>query len=97
MADDPAGGPTVKNLNVAIEAASQNFTFDTTGFDATNLGWTQKELLFTASATDLNLTFASFDVGPFGLTLDFVSMVPTPEPLFVLPAGMLVVAARCRR
>lgn len=86
MASNPAAaGATLKNLNVSIGAASDQFTFDRTGKSTSNMGWTTMELEFTATATDMLLTFASASrSGPFGPALDNVRINAAPVPL---PAG----------
>jgi LPXTG-motif cell wall-anchored protein len=79
--------PVIKPLAVTINGVTTNFTFDTTGRSATNMGWTTKTLTFVANSTSSTIDFVS-DVtssGGFldaGAALDNVRITPvTTVPL----------------
>ena len=66
LAGNPAGAPTIKHLEVDLGAASQTFTFDTTGkswpASQNNMGWLYESAVFSnQSAGATTLTFASLD------------------------------------
>src|SRR5439155_1173978 len=80
--------PAVKQLRASIGSASQDYSFDTSGFSGSNMGWTLKTLDFTASSSSLKLSFASLTDGLGGPALDKVSIsaVESPPP----PPGLVV-------
>jgi choice-of-anchor C domain-containing protein len=83
LAGNPDGSPTVKALSVfATGGPTTSYTFDTTGFSRSNMGWAQQFYQFTATGTSTTLSFAaaaSPDT-PFGPALDSVSIGTVPEP-----------------
>jgi choice-of-anchor C domain-containing protein len=97
LAGNPEAGPFPKNMNVAIGSASEEYVFSGV-FNTSNLGWSERFLDFTASASSLTLSFQSLNPGFSGPALDRVSIIPVPEPgVLVLGAlGLIVVAARWR-
>ena len=97
MAGNPEGNgiygvPNLRPMQVSIGSDSQTFTFNETGFTASNMGWTQNTLDFTATDSTMTLTFESQVVGWYGPALDNVSITPVPEPssavLGTLAAGL---------
>ena len=81
------GGSVIKPLRVFAAGQSQDYSFDSTGRTAENMGWTTQAFVFTASTTSTTLSFESLDfaetstcdninlgVGPacFGAALDNV-------------------------
>jgi choice-of-anchor C domain-containing protein len=78
MAGNPDGAPTVKNLdaNVIVNVSA---SFDDTGFDKSNMGWTLKSFSFVANGPISTLTFVDTDTGPYGPALDNVSVTAIPE------------------
>ena len=73
--------PVVKPLAVTINGVTTNFTFDTTGRSALNMGWTTHSVQFTATGASSTIDFVS-DVsalgGPLnaGAALDNVQIAP---------------------
>lgn len=91
LAGNPDGLPTVKTVNVTAGISSQVFTFDTTGHDKTNMGWTKESLLFTGAGASTTIAFASGDTSsPYGPTIGDVSASAVPEPAAVLLMGTLL-------
>jgi choice-of-anchor C domain-containing protein len=87
LAGNPDSGPVIKTLDAGV-IVNIPFTFDTTGFSKTNMGWTLESFAFTAGAgTSSTLTFTSTtccsdrtDVPrAFGPALDAVSVTAIPE------------------
>lgn len=104
LAGNPYDGPSTKTLKVSVTGiATQNqiYTFDTTGHDKDNMGWTEETFKFWALNTNpggyVILSFASLTPGGWGPALDNVSVTPTtapsavPEPatLLLLGSGLL--------
>jgi choice-of-anchor C domain-containing protein len=61
--------PVVKPLAVTINGVTTNFTFDTTGRSAADMGWTTKTLTFVADSSSSTIDFVS-DVTSSGGFLD---------------------------
>jgi choice-of-anchor C domain-containing protein len=89
LAGNPAGGPTPKTLQTSAGATVVLSSFDTTGHDLQNMGWTPVSFDFTANGTTETLTFLSTTTGDsgnltyptaFGPALDDVSVTAVPEP-----------------
>lgn len=59
MAGNTGGGSGVKSMRVSAAGSSQDFTFDTTGKSPSNMGWTTKTFVFTATVASTTLEFAS--------------------------------------
>ena len=107
LAGNAGGAPTIKALNVSAAANSQNYTFDITGHNFANMGWTTETFQFTATGTSTTLTFTSLDDTSTGCcngpALDAVTVTPlaagVPEPgsLGLLTAGGLAMVAALRR
>lgn len=81
-----AGNPTaastcptpVKTLTVsATGGTSSAFSFDTTGRDYANMGWTESVYSFTATGSSATLTFASATAGACGPALDAITITET--------------------
>ena len=64
LAGNPDGG--VKTLSVTAGSASANYTFDTTGANATNMNWVTRSLSFTANSTSSTLTMLGGVLGGGG-------------------------------
>jgi choice-of-anchor C domain-containing protein len=75
LAGDPTGGPAVKTLRVSAAGQSQDFTFDTTGKAARNMGWVTNNWTFRANSTITPLVFQSLDNGANGPALDNVKVI----------------------
>jgi choice-of-anchor C domain-containing protein len=93
MAGNPTGLPTIKYMTVGAAGESSEFSFDSTGFDVNNMGWTSLSWSFTAIADSTTLEFynsTSASGGQFhGPALDNVSVsaAPIPEPATMLLLG----------
>ena len=72
MAGNPAGGPTVKHMEVDAGGAPTLYTFDTTGMTLANMGWTPETFTFTATSANTTLRFTSLDHTAYGPALDNV-------------------------
>jgi choice-of-anchor C domain-containing protein len=79
LAGNPEGGTPIKQLGVSAAGQSEVFSFDTTGFSIDNMGWVNKTLIFTATASTTTLEFYSLSIEPEnyfnGPTLDNVCVV----------------------
>lgn len=87
LAGNYGGPPVVKPLTVTVAGVTQNYTFDTTGKTASNMGWTTNAFTFVASSTSSTLSFVS-NIGfvtNAGAAIDNVSVDPivvaAPIPL----------------
>jgi choice-of-anchor C domain-containing protein len=69
LAGNYGSGPVIKPLAVTINGVTTNYTFDTTGRGAVNMGWTTKSLNFTPNSTSSTIRFVS-DVSAAGGTLN---------------------------
>jgi choice-of-anchor C domain-containing protein len=78
--------PVVKPLTVTVAGVTKNYTFDTTGKSASNMGWTTETFAFVASSTSSTLSFVS-NIGfvtNAGAAIDNVRVDPivsSPVPL----------------
>ena len=106
MAGNPAGGDTIKDMNVDITGyASSLQQFNITGFSQTNMGWSQRTISFVALGPSTTITFTSLDNNPFGPALDNVRLiedvsagvVPEPGTLALLGSGIGMAAVLRRR
>jgi len=80
--------PGVKQLRASIGSASQDYSFDASGFSPTNMGWSFETLEFTATGSLLKLSFASLTDGLGGPALDRVSITAAAPP--PPPSGLVV-------
>ena len=87
LAGNPAGGPTVKNLAVSTTGGAELFTFDTSGKNTGNMGWTTFTYVFIATAADDILAFLSTTGGSGGPALDNITIAATPIPGAILLFG----------
>jgi choice-of-anchor C domain-containing protein len=87
LAGNPDNGPTVKTLGAGV-TVTVPFSFDITGHDKSNMGWTEESFEFTATSVLSTLSFTSTaccSSNPdypkaFGGALDDVSVTAIPEP-----------------
>lgn len=81
MAGNFGGPPTVKPLTVTVDGVTQSYTFDTTGHNGANMGWTTHTFTFVATSTSATINFVS-DIGSgnAGAALDNVSILPPGPP-----------------
>lgn len=88
MAGNPEGPPVVKGLTVKAAGQSYDYTFDVTGKNLHNMGWTVKSWVFTAKDHTTTLEFISQGTGSsnFGAALDDVSVMATREPATPMPS-----------
>jgi choice-of-anchor C domain-containing protein len=100
LAGNPEGPPTIKPLTVSAGTVIRSYTFDITGKSRSNMGWTTKQLTFTASGLATTLSFVSDTTGLgccWGATLDNVRLQPLLLPAAVplgwtLPlSGLLII------
>lgn len=95
MAGNPAGGPTIKSMDVAVGSQITSFSFDITGKTLSNMGWQNEQLTFVADSDATTLQFVSTIPGEFGPALDNVRVTPTnvpptpPTPIPVPGAALL--------
>lgn len=69
LAGNYGAGPVIKPLAVTINGFTTNFTFDTTGRSALDMGWTTRSVQFTAAGNSSTINFVS-DVSASGGTLN---------------------------
>ena len=74
IAGNPEVGGGTKSLLASIGSASEVFSFDGTGFNTEQMGWSLRTLDFVATGTTLKLSFTSLDDGLYGPALDAVRM-----------------------
>ena len=77
-------------MRVSAAGDSEVFTFNRTGKSTLNMGWETNTWMFSATGSSTTLSFISNIGGPYGPTLDNVSVTTVPEPLPILVAGMAV-------
>jgi choice-of-anchor C domain-containing protein len=96
---DPNGGPTLKSLDVTVNGLDLvNYTFDTTGFSTSNMGWESKSYSFVATSTSSTLAFTSNNGLASGPALDNVAVaVPEAATWAMMIAGFGLVGAASRR
>lgn len=80
LAGNPEAGPTVKTGKVLVDGqAFQDFSFDTTGKNNTNMGYVYRQVTFVATGPSTTLTFASTTLrSPAGPVVDDVKVTPCP-------------------
>jgi len=59
LAGNNGAPPVVKPLAVTINGVTTNFTFDTTGTSASQMGWVRKKIHFVAASTSSTVEFVS--------------------------------------
>ena len=87
LAANPNGGSLIKTLRVSTAGLDQDYTFDRTGHNNTNMGWTPKTFYFKAVSTITTLRFQSLqDSSWYGPALDnvVVERVIMPPLLLLL-------------
>lgn len=98
LAGNYGAPPVVKPLAVTINGNTTNFTFDTTGKSAANMGWTTQTISFTAASNSSTINFVS-DVTPSGgslnagAALDNVRITAGPGPGLTPPSIVKFFAA----
>ena len=80
MAANPEVAPFAARLRASIGGTSEEFSFGPQNGSVSNLGWVQKSLGFTATATTLKLSFQSLNRGWAGAALDKISIVASTNP-----------------
>ena len=78
LAGNPNRGPLKKPMRVRAAGDSADFVFDATGKTGQNMGWVQKEWVFTAVADSTTLEFTSLTRSPetgFAAAIDRVAVV----------------------
>lgn len=87
LAGNTEGSPTIKTMRVEAAGQFADFTFDVTGKDGSNMGWTPQSWEFTATDAQTTLEFKGLDDTNAGPALDNVAVtaedtvVPEPEPI----------------
>jgi len=99
LAGNPDGGPTVKTFDITVADVNQRFTFDTSGYSCSNMGWQTITLGFTANAVTTNLNFVGVSPGAYGAAIDNVdvSVVPLPSALVLLSTGLIALVGIRRK
>jgi choice-of-anchor C domain-containing protein len=99
LAGNPAGGPTVKQMQVSAAGNFQNYDFDITGNSLSSMGWIEKSFEFNAVGTETTLTFSSLITGAYGPAIDNVrvNVVPIPAAIWLLGSGLIGMAGFRRK
>ena len=105
MAGNPESGPVIKTMAVSAydtnplsPLSTQSFSFDTTGYTKTSMGWTHMQFAFTADAPSTTLRFKSTTSGQgYGPVLDNVSVVPVPAAVLLGILGLGAAGMKLRR
>ena len=103
LAGNVEGGSAIKEMRVLAGVDQADFSFDTTGKSATDMGWVTRTFVFTASSATTTLEFLSLTPAPpnCGPVIDNVVVeVPEPSTLVLLMMGafgFLAYAWRRRR
>jgi choice-of-anchor C domain-containing protein len=107
MAGNPSNLPVVKPMRVSADGQSAEFTFDVTGTNFTNMGWTLMNWSFVADDATATLTFQSLTqerglLEGWGPALDNVSVTEIstviPEPTtWLLMSGSFTLLLLLRR
>ena len=69
LAGNYGAPPVIKPLAITVNGVTTNFTFDTTGRSALNMGWTRQTVTFVAAGPSSTVNFVS-DVSAAGGTLN---------------------------
>ncbi|MFC1925721.1 choice-of-anchor C family protein, partial [Chloroflexota bacterium] len=75
MAGNYGSIPTVKTMRVSAGSSYADYTFDTTGKSARNMGWETKSFTFTATSQTTTIKFASLVTGGYGPAIDNVMVL----------------------
>lgn len=100
LAGNPAGEPTVKDLNVQTsDGTFAAYTFDTTGTSLDAMGWLAKSYTFTANSNSTTLSFSAGNRSAYGAAIDGVTVAAVPEPATwaLLLGGFALVGTQMRR
>jgi hypothetical protein len=78
LSGNPQGGPLVKQVRVAVDAFSQDYSHDSSGQSISALIWQPIRFSFVASSTTATLSFTSLSSTPnsYGALMDNVRVVP---------------------
>jgi choice-of-anchor C domain-containing protein len=75
LAGNPEDPTTeIHTLEVSAAGQSQDFTFNSTGYNRSNMGWQGETFTFTASDTSTTLQFSGLDHNAWGAALGDVSV-----------------------
>ena len=94
FAGNPQGNPIVKTMQVSAgDVSGLQYTFDITGHNTSNMGWTEKSFFFKATGTSTTLRFESLDNTAYGPAIDLVSVdlapAPVPAAFWLFGSGLL--------
>lgn len=102
MAGNPGNLPVIKPMRVSADGQSAEFTFDVTGKNFANMGWTLMNWTFVADDATATLTFQSLTqerglLEGWGAALDDVSVtevVPEPTTWLLMSGGFALLLVR---
>jgi hypothetical protein len=108
MAGNPDGGDPIKTLrafvtNSAFDLTSYDFSFDTTGFSKSDMGWTLEHFSFTnPTGGNIQLQFVGTnDNTPYGAAIGGINISAVPEPaawaMLLIGFGGIGMAMRRRK
>jgi len=100
MAGNPDDSNKIKSLMVSL-SGTPFYSFDATGMNHTNMGWTTKGFDFIAAGSFSTLAFSSMNASAYGPALDNISVIAVPEPeayaMFLAGLGLIGFMASRRR
>ena len=77
MAGNPDGPPTTKRLLVSADDETAELTFNAEGRSREDMGYEKRTVLFTATKAQTTLAFTSMTPGPFGPSIDDITVNET--------------------
>jgi len=90
QAANPDLGSRISHIGVQAAGQSEQYAFDCTGYNRSNMGWAARTWQFMAVDTTTTLEFYSLDIGDSwkGPALDNIIVTAIPEPATISLLGL---------